>query len=136
MLHCQKKFLNERGNKQLLQVQSNGPDGMDGHHQWYTADRLTSCSKQQTSHGVVLPGERSKTFMSLLADLLSFVCMKLKFTVQLSQMLQRIVACSLNIVEHTLYYDDNIKLVGLTFVVQRSRHLGFEFSLLALTSVS
>ena len=55
--------------------------------------------------------------------------------VQLSQMLQRIVACSLNIVEHTLYYDDNIILVGLTFVIQRSWHFGLELPPLALISV-
>ena len=44
--------------------------------------------------------------------------------VHMSQMLQGIVACSLNIAGHTLYYDDNKMLVGLTFVVQRSWHLG------------
>ena len=36
------KFLKERKNEQLLQVQSIGPDGMDSHHQWSTTDRLTS----------------------------------------------------------------------------------------------
>ena len=39
-LQCHNKFLTERENKQLLQVQSIGPDGMEGHHQWYTTDRL------------------------------------------------------------------------------------------------
>ena len=55
--------------------------------------------------------------------------------VQLSQMLQRIVARSLDIVGHTLYHDDNIVLVGMTFVVQRSSHLGLELSSFALISV-
>ena len=36
------KFLKERENEQLPQVQSIGPDGMDGHHHWSTTDRLVS----------------------------------------------------------------------------------------------
>ena len=71
------KFLKERENKQLLQVQIIGPGGMDGHHQWYTTDRITS-SQQQISHGMVMQGEKSNTCMSLLTDVLSFVCMKLQ----------------------------------------------------------
>ena len=47
------KFLQKIENKKLLQVQSIGPYSMDGHHQWYTTDRLTTSSKQQTSHGMV-----------------------------------------------------------------------------------
>ena len=66
------KFLKERENKQLLQAQIIGPDGMNGHHQWSTTDRITS-SQQQISHGVVMQGKKSNTCMSLLTDLLSFV---------------------------------------------------------------
>ena len=36
------KFLKGRENEELLYVQSIGPDGMDGGHQWSTIDRLTS----------------------------------------------------------------------------------------------
>ena len=36
------KFLKERENEQLPQVQSIGPDGMDGHHHWSTTDKLVS----------------------------------------------------------------------------------------------
>ena len=53
----------------------------------------------------------------------SVVFCKYETAVQLSQMLQGIVACSLDIAVHTLYYDDNIMLVGMIFVAQRSWHL-------------
>ena len=105
-------------------MQCIGPDGMDGHHKWYTTDRLTS-SQQQISHGMVSQGNKSNKFMLLLTDLLSFTY---ETAVKLSQMLKKIVPCSLNIVGHTLCYDDNIILVRLTFVVQHSWHLGLELS--------
>ena len=54
--------------------------------------------------------------------------------VQLSEMLQEIVASSLDIARHTLYYD-NTWLVGLIFVVQCSWHFGFLWSSLALILV-
>ena len=56
---------------------------------------------------MVLPGNQSN--MSLPIDCLLSLCFcRYEAAAELSQMLQRIVACSLNIVGHTLFYDDNI----------------------------
>ena len=73
------KFLKERMNKQLMQVQIIGPSGMDSHHQWSTRYRITS-SQQQISHWMVFQENNSNTCMSLLADLLSFVYMTLQYS--------------------------------------------------------
>ena len=68
---------------------------------------------------MVLQGNKNN--MSLPSDLMLQCFCMYETIVELSQMLQRIVACSLNIVGYTLYYDDNnvswTDICGSTFMV-------------------
>ena len=110
------KFLKERENKQLLQVQSVGPHRMDGHHQWYATDGLTSSQNKQAMEWSCKGIKSIHVYHFLQICCLLYVW---NYTVKLSLMLQGIVACSLDIAVHTLY----IMLVGMIFVAQRSWHL-------------
>ena len=116
------KFLEERENKQLLQVQITRPGGMDGHHQWHTTDRITS-SQQQISHGVVMQGKKSNTCMSLLTDIL-YVWNYRAVVTNASKNCSPLIKCCWTYI--VLWWHHNINLlVGLTFVVHSSWHLGF-----------